>query len=259
MAGRTFFGTLRIAILLAVLVFVAMGAWLDRRRSTDWDSTLRVTVYPVAVGDAAAAYVDALAEDDFDVAEDFLRQEARRYGIGLEQPVRLRLSRAAPAAPPAAPADPGLFSVAAWSLRFRYWAWRVSADDPLPPPDVQVFALFHPAGTGRAVPDSLGLSKGLMAITHLYADRQAAGSNDVVLVHELLHTLGATDKYDPSTGLPLEPGGLGDPQQSPRYPQRLGEIMAGRIAASPGEALVPDSLVQMSVGAATAREIGWLR
>ena len=138
MAERTFFGTLRIAILLAVLLFVATGAWLDRRRSTDWDSTLRVTVYPVAVGDAAAAYVDALAEDDFDVAEDFLRQEARRYGIGLAQPVRLRLSRAAPVAPPAAPAEPGLLSVVAWSLRFRYWAWRVSADDPLPPPDVQI-------------------------------------------------------------------------------------------------------------------------
>ena len=48
MAERTFFGTLRIAILLAVLIFVALGAWLDKRRSTDWDAALRVTVYPIA-------------------------------------------------------------------------------------------------------------------------------------------------------------------------------------------------------------------
>ena len=49
MAARTFLGTLRLAILVAVLLFVATGAWLDRTRSRDWNDTLRVTVYPVDV------------------------------------------------------------------------------------------------------------------------------------------------------------------------------------------------------------------
>ena len=107
------------------------------------------------------------------------------------------------------------------------------------------------------MPDSVGLSKGLIALTHLYGDAAAAGSNQVVLVHEMLHTLGATDKYELATGQPLTPAGLGEPDRQPLYPQDFGEIMAGRIAASAREAVVADSLEQMLVGPATALEIGW--
>jgi len=258
-ASRSFFGTVRLAILLIVLVFVALGAWLDRRRSTDWDSALRVTVYPLAADASAAAHVAALADGDFEAIQTFFSGEAQRYGVPLEQPVRVRVSRAAPGLPPLPQRAAGPVGIAVWSLRFRWWAWRVAANDPLPTPDVQVFALYHAAVKGVPVPDSLGLSKGLMAIAHLYADSDASGSNQVVLAHELLHTLGATDKYDRATGLPDLPDGLGDPAQSPRYPQQFGEIMAGRIAESAGTAAVPDDLTQMLVGAATAREIGWGR
>lgn len=261
MAGRTFLGTVRLAILLAVLAFVALGAWLDRRRSTDWDGTLRVTVYPIAVGadPGTLAYVAGLDNDSFTAVSDFIADEAAQHGLALEEPLRVRVSHAVRELPPAAPEHPGPVSVASWSLKLRYWAWRVAADDPLPPPDVQVFALYHPLDGAGAAPDSAGMQKGLVAVTHLYADSAAAGSNAVVLTHELLHTLGATDKYDVRTGQPLAPDGLGDPQQQPLYPQRSGEIMAGRIARSAREAVIPDSLASMTVGPATAREIGWLR
>jgi hypothetical protein len=260
-AGRTFFGTLRLAILLAVLAFVALGAWLDRSRSTDWDAPLRVTIYPLAGGEDATLrnHVAALTADDFGAITEFLAREGRRHGVALEEPVRIRVSHAVTAQPPLPPADPGVISIAAWSLRLRYWAWRVALDDPLPTPDVQVFALYHPADGTRALPDSLGLSKGLMAITHLYAGADAQGSNQVVVAHELLHTLGASDKYDRATGLPLAPDGLGDPGQSPLFPQRHGEIMAGRIATAANDAVIPGSLARMLVGTASAREIGWLR
>jgi hypothetical protein len=258
-AQRSFFGTVRLAILLVVLAFVALGAWLDRRRSTDWDAPLRVTVYPLAAEPAAAAYAAGLDEADFDAIEAFFAEEASRHGVTLEEPVRVRMSRAPPGLPPMPPRGAGPLGVAAWSLHLRWWAWRVAANDPSPPPDVQVFALFYaPDGSGP-VPDSLGLSKGLVAIAHLYAAAGAAGSNRVVLAHELLHTLGATDKYDRATGQPVVPDGLGDPAQSPRYPQHYGEIMAGRIAANAREASVPDDLSRMLVGPATAEEIGWTR
>lgn len=261
MAQRTFFGTLRIAILLAILAFVALGAWLDKARSTDWDASLRVTVYPFAAdGDPATAqHVTALVAEDFDAVVGFFADEARRHGLTLQEPVRVRVSHAAPGLPPAAPSDPGPFNVALWSLRMRYWAWRVGANDPLPTPDIQVFALYHAADGASAVPDSLGLSKGLLAVTHLYTGPDAAGSNQVVLAHEVLHTLGATDKYDRATGQPLVPDGLGDPAQDPPYPQRVAEIMAGRIALAAGEAAIPHGLGAAVVGSATAREIGWLR
>lgn len=259
MARRTFFGTLRLALLVALLLFVALGAWLDRRRSTDWDGTLRVTVYPLAAvaQESVLEYVSGLDDSAYDAVESFVAREAASHGVSLDQPVRIRISRGADGLPPAAPEDPGPLSVAFWSLRMRYWAWRVAMDDPLPTPDIQVFALYHPADDATVSLDSVGLSKGLMAVTHLFAADVAGEGNAVVLTHELLHTLGASDKYDPATGVPVAPDGLGDPSQDPLYPQRSGEIMAGRIALSADEAIIPESLEQMTVGAVTAREIGW--
>ena len=260
MAARTFLGTARLALLLAVLLFVALGAWLDRARSRDWQDTLRVTVYPISASTDAGVrhYTAALQANDFADVESFFRDEASEYGIALEQPVRVRVSHSAQEMPPALPERPGRLTIALWSLRLRYFAARTAWNDPLPTPDIQVFALYSPLQTGVvAMPDSVGLSKGLMAVTHLYGDASAAGSNQVVLVHEVLHTLGATDKYDPATGQPLVPAGLGEPDRQPRYPQEFGEIMAGRIATSLRDAVIADGLEQMLVGPATALEIGW--
>jgi len=259
LAQRTFFGTVRIALLLAVLAFVAANAWLDHKRSTDWDHTLRVTIYPwdAAQDSSVRAYVDGLGAEDFAGIAEFFSQQAAGYGVPLQEPVRIRVSHAVRESPPELANRPGPLSVIVWSLRMRYWAWRVAVDDPLPPPDIQVFALYHAGQNLASMPDSVGTTKGLMALAHLYADSAAAGSNQMVVAHELLHTLGATDKYDLSTGLPLAPAGLGDPAQRPTYPQQTGEIMAGRIAMSASEAVTPESLDEMLVGAETAREIGW--
>jgi hypothetical protein len=260
MAERTFLGTLRLGILLAVLAFVALGAWLDRVRSRDWDAPLRVTIYPIAASDDPAVrnYVAALTADDFAEFATFMSVEADDYALELADPVRVRVSHAVTSDPPALGNRPGMLAAAWWSLRMRWWAARVAWNDPLPDPDVQVFALYHDGANATAVPDSVGLTKGLMAVAHLYAQRSAAGTNLVVIAHEFLHTLGATDKYDLSTGLPLIPSGLGDAEASPRYPQQVGEIMAGRIAIAPGEAVMPESLDEMLIGPATASEIGWL-
>ena len=261
MAQRTFLGNLRLALLLFVLLFVAVGAWLDRRRSRDWDAPLRVTVYVLTASgdDELRSYAAGLDADSFAEVETFLAEQAAAYGLPLAEPLRVRVSRAVEDLPPDPGAEPGLVSVVLWSLRMRWWSWRVASNDPLPPPDIQVFAIYHPEVSGQALPDSLGLSKGLVAIARLFAGRSAEDSNQVVIVHELLHTLGATDKYDLRNGLPLVPDGLADPARDPRYPQTQGEIMAGRIAVSPGRAELPGSLADMVVGPATAREIGWTR
>ncbi|HEX9206715.1 MAG TPA: hypothetical protein VF851_00665 [Steroidobacteraceae bacterium] len=260
MARRTFLGHLRLALLLAVLAWVALGAWLDRSRSRDWNGTLRVTVYPAAAaGDPVAGrYAASLTADDFAEVAAFLGRQARDYGVSVDPPVRIRVSQAAPGLPPALPERPGPLTIAAWSLRLRWYAARVAWKDALPSPDIQIFATFAPIGPGAGpLPDSVGLSKGLVVVAHLYAGAQAAGSNQVVLAHELLHTLGATDKYEPATGQPTVPDGLGEPDREPPYPQRVGEIMAGRIATGPRQAVIAPDLSVMRIGPLTAREIGW--
>ena len=79
----------------------------------------------------------------------------------------------------------------------------------------------------------------------------------IVATHELLHTLGASDKYDPATNLPLHPTGYAEPYLEPRYPQQFAEIMGGRIPESSGRARIPSNLAETVIGPDTAREIGW--
>lgn len=145
-----------------------------------------------------------------------------------------------------------------WSLRLRYYRYR-ALSGASPRPQIALFLLYHdPALTSR-LQHSAGLQRGLMAVVHLFATRSQESQNRIVIAHELLHTFGATDKYDLSTDLPIYPDGFADPQRMPRYPQQLAEIMAPRTAVSETEALLPEGLQQERVGPLTAREIGWTR
>ena len=58
----------------------------------------------------------------------------------------------------------------------------------------------------------------------------------MVIAHELLHTLGASDKYDPQSLAPIFPDGYAEPDRQPSHPQRMAEIMAGRIPVAEGRA-----------------------
>ena len=92
---------------------------------------------------------------------------------------------------------------------------------------------------------------------NVFASRDMARQNNVVITHEFLHTLGATDKYDPATDQPTYPDGYANPDQLPVVPQRFAEIMAGRTPVSKTEAAIPESLDDVVIGSLTAREINW--
>jgi hypothetical protein len=77
-----------------------------------------------------------------------------------------------------------------------------------------------------------------------------------VATHELFHTLGATDRYDPS-GQPLVPDGLPEPDRTPVFPQRFAEVMARHRAKSPTTSVPPKTLDELFVGDVTARELRW--
>ena len=78
-----------------------------------------------------------------------------------------------------------------------------------------------------------------------------------MVAHELFHLLGADDRYGPD-GNAIIPDGLGDPDREPLYPQDGAEIMARGRVLRPGHEEPPGDLNELRVGAATAREIGWL-
>jgi len=251
---------LRILVLLLVLVCVALGAWLERSRSTAWQRPLWVALYPVAGDDSdvTSRYRTAVAAPDFEQAQSFLASEAQHYGIGTDPPFLLQLAQPVEEPPPAPQARAGILGNVFWSLRLRFYAWNVARSRDEPTPDISVFLLYHDPTRSLQLPHSAGLQKGLIGIVHVFASPVMEGANDVVLIHELLHTVGATDKYDAVTNLPLYPQGYGDPGRQPLYPQTQAEIMAGRIALTPSQARIPQSLSEVLVGPDTAREIGWL-
>jgi hypothetical protein len=250
---------IRIAILLFILLFVALNTYLDRAYSTDWDVPLRVAIYPIN-GDgseASAGYIARLSQDYFVTLQEFFSERAAGYGISVNPPVRFFLGREIAGLPPMPQPGASALSVAWWSLRARYWAWRVPEPPSGAAPDIQLFVLYHDPHRTHALPHSVGLTKGRFGIVNAFADRQLSGSNDTIIAHELLHTLGATDKYDPRSNQPRYPDGYAEPYTEPRFPQRSAEIMGGRIALSARESEIPESLRQVVVGARTAIEIGW--
>jgi hypothetical protein len=258
-AGSSVFKKLRIAFLLYILVFVAVGQLLDTWRSRDWDNSLWINLYAVNASgsESVARYIDSLQPDAFETVERFFDAQADGFGLALERPFRIRVARPLDRDLPALPQDAGMFSVIVWSLRMRWFVMRLDFSGDLPSPDITLFAIYHDADSDVTLDRSTALRKGMIAVANLFGSPAAHSTNQMIIAHELLHTLGASDKYDPATGLPVFPRGFADPDQEPLYPQARAELMAGRVPMSKHAAEIPPSLGQVVIGPETAFEIGW--
>jgi hypothetical protein len=249
------FKALRISLLLFILFMVAVGTWLTEARSTDWNNSLWVKIYPIN-GDGSEQsdrYIAKLSTETFDGIEQFVAREVDRYGHVLSRPVRIELGRLVQEQPPTIDDNASVLAIMLWSLRMRWWISSVTHDDVAP--DVRMFVRYHSPDTTLALENSVGVQKGMYGVVNAYASRKLRGRNNVVIAHEFMHTLGATDKYDPDTAQPLMPDGIAEPGRSPMYPQKLAEIMGGRIPLAANDAVIPQSLKFVIIGPATAREI----
>jgi hypothetical protein len=252
------FKVIRVFILLLILAGVAIGAWRDKTLSVEWKSTLPVTIFLInADGSSAVAdYLRSLTVADFKPIEIFMRDEAARYDRASRASIEIKLGGIIDSQPPQAPHNGNPIEVILWSLNMRWWSFR-HTDTVGPIPQVKMFLLyFDPAQTKR-LGHSTGLQKGLIGRVNVFASREMAKQNNVVVAHEFLHTLGATDKYDFANNQPLFQDGYANPDLQPLLPQRYAEIMAGRIPKSQTEADIPDSLDDVLIGGKTAIEINW--
>ena len=250
------FKAIRVAILLFILFMVAMGTWLSQVRSTDWNNSLWVKIYPIN-GDGSpvsADYISSLNVETFAGIEEFVAREVERYGHGINRPVRIELGSPIHEQPPSVDARSGL-DVALWSMRMRWWVWRITDDQDHIDPDVRMFVRYYSPDSTLRLDDSVGVQKGMYGVVNAYASRMLRGRNNVVIAHEFLHTLGATDKYDLATGQPFVPIGIAEPDRSPLYPQVQAEIMGGRIALAKDDAVIPKNLEYAIIGPVTASEI----
>jgi hypothetical protein len=256
--ARSGWKTLRVAILLVILVLVALTTWQQSYLSTRWHSALYVAIYPIAADDSPVtrAYLAALDAERFKPIDRFFASEAARYHLDSDEPIKTRLRPELHDRPPQREPTAGLWSTALWSLRLRYWAWRASGHAH-EPEDIRMFVLYHDPALTPTVPHSLGLTKGLIGVVYAFAAPEMNGENNVVIAHELLHTVGATDKYNLADDAPRFPDGYGDPDQVPRFPQLKAELMAGRRMLSPDKWQQAASLDEVVIGNLTAQEIRW--
>ncbi len=250
---------LRKGILLYILILVGVGHWLTTQRTTSWDRTLTVALYPIN-GDGSqrsAEYIKNLERDAFTVIDEFMAGEAEHYGVPIEEPVRVVLADPIKSQPPAPPRGGNTLQIMLWSLELRYWAWSLDRGASPPTSDIDIYVRYFDPDTNPRLSHSLGLQKGLIGIVNAFASREQAGSNKVIIAHELMHTLGASDKYDPGTGQPIFPSGYAEPDANPTLPQELAELMGGRIPVSSTESRTPRSLDEVVIGSATGQEIRW--
>jgi len=250
---------IRIGILLFILLTVVVGNWQTRTRAMSWETPLNVVVFPInADGKAQTAeYIRNLNDQNFEAIVLFMREEARQYHLRLTSPVDVYLGLQVDSLPPPPPVGGSVPSVILWSLQMRWWAWR-NGEHPILTPDIRIYALFHDPSTAKTLKHSVGLQKGMIGVANLFAVPHMAEENNIVITHELLHTLGATDKYDLASNQPLFPLGYAEPQAQPLYPQQFAEIMAARIPLSRSHSVSPFTLGSVIVGPDTAREIGWV-
>ena len=260
MPTRKLFKIIRIFILSMLLIGVALGSWLTGKRSTSWESPLWVAIYPINGDDSAITqkYIEQLKLQDFQSIEDFISEEAREFKLSLKQPFSLKLAPQVKSLPPEPPSSGSTWEVILWSLKLRYWAYQANTFQG-PAPHIRIFVKYYDRQNQQALAHSLGLEQGMLGIVNAFATHKMTNSNAVVITHEILHTLGASDKYDLRSGQPLYPEGYAEKSRVPRLPQEFAEIMGGKIPLSENKAAIPRGLEQVIIGKKTAREIHWLK
>jgi len=255
------FRKVRVLILLAVLVVVLLYAFKDvwrRRQRTSWQRPLNIALVLLERGKVDAAAISALKQR-VPALEEQLAREYARYG-GTGRPFGFTLYGPVDASGPApAPNSEGWFDLGEYAVRswFYFRDANARADVPAAGYDSIVYFVLRPPWRER-VSSVEGQSEqgGRIGTVEVELRESMVDFALFVATHELFHTLGATDKYD-AAGYALLPDGLAEPDKQPLFPQTRAEVMARNVALERGVERPPDTLAELAVGRATAREIGW--
>lgn len=263
MAVRGWFFRVRVTLLSIVLGLVLLWGAKDywqRRARKQWRGPMRVALVLVERGPVPAATLSKLQDRAFEL-ERRLGHEFARYG-GTFDPFSIVVK-----GPVTTEADPprvgeqDLTGLVRHS--FALWRWTRDLDARGAVEwrgyEARIYLVLTPAERERpAFVEGESEDGGRVGVARADIDESMIDFALFVATHELLHTLGASDKYD-ALGRASFPSGYAEPQKSPLLPQRGAEVMARNLPLSPGSERPPESLDELWVGEATAREIGWQR
>jgi hypothetical protein len=253
------FKLMRVVLLLSVLFVILVSTWMTEKRMAAWERPILVTVYPIVADDTPAVrqFVDRFDAPAFEEINTFISNQSQPYGFTVTPAFRFQFARPGYTLPPPVPGQFDQAAIGWWSLKMRWWSWMRDLEDDLVSPDIQMFVLYHSLGGENEAGISVGMRKGRYGLVKAYALNSMKEINLIVFTHEMLHVLGATDKYVLSSGEPIFPGGYAEPDRRPLFPQQRAEIMGGRIPINSFSSVMPDSLDQCKIGRQTAEEIGF--
>ena len=209
------FRNLRILVLMIVLASVLLYTQDQRLVTQGWYKPLDVVIFPINAdsSNASEEYIRSLNTKDFLDIDKFIKRESEKFDVVSSTPTITTLGPTVSLLPPKPPGiDANPFAIALWSIKLRWWASKNTPDDESNKHRVRVFVLYHDEKTNEKLEHSLGIQKGLLGIVHAFASDAQAKQNNIVIAHELLHTVGASDKYD-ANGNPVPPHGLGEPMR----------------------------------------------
>lgn len=254
------FRALRILFLLILLGIAAFYSKSQGLGSRAWTDPLDIAIFPIN-GEGTEkidAFLDDLDANDFASIDTFFKRESRYYDVISETPTRTLLgSRVKETPPPASNPNANPVAIVWWSLKLRWRTYRHTPDEHSNHQRIRVFVIYHELAQGKRLQHSLGLNKGLIGVVHAFADVKQNAQNNLVIAHEILHTVGASDKYG-NDGAPVYPDGYAEPDSDPLYPQTAAEIMAGRIPISADAYTMAMGLDNCMISDTTARENNWL-
>ncbi|ENX40576.1 hypothetical protein [Acinetobacter courvalinii] len=248
---------IRVAILLVVLLVVAVNAYRDQNQ--DWNQPIHILLHPINADGLATTqqYIQQLQQDDFAEVKQYLEKNSQQYR-GQSSYFMIQIGRELQQVPPKMSEQPSILNNILWSLKFRFYAWEQhqSGDGS---PSLTLYLNYYDPKQSRELKHSTALERGRIGSVNLFASPKQAAQNNVVLVHELLHGFGATDKYNLNNGEPIFPIGYAQADQQPLYPQTEAEIMGGRIPLSEHKSKMPNDLNETVISILTAREVGWIK
>jgi hypothetical protein len=250
---------IRVLILLLVLAPLVMWAMSERDPRPDWDRPMTVAIYPYNVNNSEAVdqWLQNLEVSMFDDVDQFMAAHARKNGLDLGRPFIFHLAEPVRNSPRTPLPGANLVEQLRWALGMRWWLFRFDLQDL--DPDIIILARFQGAEEPPFRMHSVGMPRPRLALVSQIADDAMIDYNNVIFAHELLHTVGATDLYEPETQRPTFPAGYVEPHLTPPYPQRKGELMAMQTPLAPGVSKEIHHLDQATIGLKTLQEIGWLR
>lgn len=262
-ATRGWFYRVRVTLLLSLLAVVVLWAasdWQRRRARKSWTAPLRIALVLVEREPVPEATLSALRNRIFDL-ERRLQSERRRhtgrdlapFAFVVKGPVST--SSAAPRV-----AEQDFLGLVAHTLSL--WRWTRDIDQRAGVEwrgyDSRIYLVLKPAAhAAPAFVEGESEDGGRVGVASADIDAAMIDFTLIVATHELMHTLGASDKYD-QTGHARYPDGFAQPHRDPPFPQPGAEIMARNVPLGPGSERPPESLSELFVGDVTAREIGWL-